>query len=82
MAGAGAILPGGPGAGALPIGHPFAVGTLIPTPPFPATVAALDALTLAGLDSLAVVYNDNFGVAAGDNASVRRGKFELWISGL
>ena len=80
-AGAGAILPGGPGAGPLPVGHPFAIATPIPTPPFPPTVAALDGLTRADLDTIAVVYNENFNVAAGDNAAVRRAKFGLWISG-
>jgi len=81
VAGAGPILPGGPGAGPLPMGHPFPVGTPIPSPPFPANVAALDALTLAQLDTLAVVYNEDFNVAAGDNVATRRTKFGLWMSG-
>jgi len=80
--GAGLILPGGPGAGAVPIGHPFAVGVPIPSPPFPATVAALDGLSLAHLDTLAVVYNEDFGIVGGDNAATKRRKFGLWISGL
>ncbi len=81
MPGAGATLPG---AAAVPIppGHPFAVGTPIPSPPFPNTVAALRALTLGDISCLAILYNYDFGIVIGDDLAVQLEKFERFVTGV
>jgi len=81
VAGAGVALPG-VAAAALPVGHPFAVGAPIPSPPFPNTVAALRTLTLAQISCLAILYNNDFRIVAGDTAVVRQEKFERFICGV
>lgn len=79
--GAGAALPGA-AAAALPVGHPFAVGAPIPSPPFPNTVAAFDLLTLPQISLLAILYNDDFGILAGDLLPQRLEKLKRFICGL
>jgi len=80
VAGFGPGLPGAvapaPGVAALAIGAP------IPSPPFPANVAALRHLTNNQLAHLSVLYNDTFGIVAGDLVQVRLEKFERWVQGL
>jgi len=81
VAGAGPGLPG-VAAAALPAGHPFGVGVPIPSPPFPATVAAFRALTLADISALSIIYNDTFGIVAADQLPQRLAKLERFVCGL
>lgn len=79
--GAGAALHG-VAAAALPVGHPFAIGAPIPSPPFPNSVATFATLTLPQISLLAILYNDDFGIVAGDLLPTWLDKFKQFICGL
>ena len=55
------------------------VGNVMPSSPFPATVAAAEALTGPELNLLAIGFDNHFGIVAADAVGVRREKFITWI---
>lgn len=83
IVGAGPPLPGAnpPPPGTIPVGHPFPIGTTIPSPPFPADTAAAHALTVAEISLLSILYNESFGIVHGDSAHMKRQKFIHWACG-
>ena len=77
--GQGAGLPNGPH---LPVAPDIvAVGERLPAPPFPVTVAELEALSQRALQRISIQLNNTFGVLPGDEWSVRLEKFRVFITG-
>jgi hypothetical protein len=76
--GLGPPLPGGAAGGAGLMAPP--VGAVVGAP-FPATVAALNAITAAHLNTLARLFSDQFGIVAGDGLPKKRQKFSDFVCG-
>jgi hypothetical protein len=57
-------------------------GGEIPSPPFPATLAAIDAMTMEEIHELAVYANDDFGIVQADTLQQRHAKVRGFVLGV